>query len=385
MQQISLETIARTYWPILVCSFLIALVTTPILRAIALKLGIVDRPDNWLKPHAQPTPYLGGVAIYLAWLGGIVFGLWWLTRDNAPYNIHFEPRTMAGILIAGTVIMGVGLFDDLRMMSPAAKLIGNVAAALILVAVGLGDDFLGSFFAQINVRFGPSEHWLLWLYTVPLTIFIVVGACNATNLLDGLDGLCSGVMAIMSLGFLVLAVHIHTYFTDWTPMVVQRVVIALAMMGAALGFLPYNRNPASIFMGDAGSILLGFNAALMILMFAEARTVRWMLGAIVVVGLPISDMVLTLARRWRAQRPLMQGDRSHFYDQLCDRGYATKRVVVISYALAGAFAAAGCLVPIWLRMRYAVLAYLGLMIAVAAAIKVFKMVRVDSPQQQSES
>lgn len=381
METITLKQIAETYWPVLAFSFGIALVATPICRAVAHKLGIVDKPDAWLKPHEKPIAYLGGVAIYLAWMGGIVFGLWWLTRDGAPYDIRYDPKTMAGILIAGTLIMGVGLFDDLRIMSPAAKLIGNIVVALILVGVGLGDDFLESFLARFNVQFGESERWLLYAYTVPLTVFIVVGACNATNLLDGLDGLCSGVLGIISLGFLILAVHIHTYSTDWSPQVVQRVVIALAMMGAAMGFLPYNRNPASVFMGDAGSILLGFNAALMILMFAESRTVRWMMGAVVVVGLPIADMVLTLARRWRAQRPLMQGDRSHFYDQLCDRGYSTKQVVIISYALAAIFAATGCVVTIFLRMRHAIIAYLVLAILVMVAIKVFKMVRVDSPPQ----
>lgn len=382
MDTITFKQVVQVYWPVLAVSFLIALVATPICRAVAHRFGIVDKPDAWLKPHEKPVAYLGGVAIYFAWAGGIVFGLGWLTRADAPYSIAYDATTMAGILLGGTLIMGIGLFDDLRVMSPRWKLIGNIGVAFVLISVGLGDDFMASFLERFGVQFEASERWLLYLYTVPLTVFIVVGACNATNLLDGLDGLCSGVSGIIAFGFLVLSVHLHMSYSEWTPSAVQRVVIALAMMGGALGFLPYNRNPASIFMGDAGSILLGFNAALMILMFAESRTARWMIGAIVVVGLPIADMVLTLARRWRAQRPLMQGDRSHFYDQLCDRGYTTRQVVVISYALAALFAGAGCVVTIWLRMRVAVLVYLALGVGLVIAVKVFKMVRVDSPQSR---
>lgn len=387
-KSVGLQQIIATYWPVLACSFLIALIATPVCRALALRLKIVDRPDDWLKPHAKPIPYLGGVAIYLAWAGGIAFAIWRLTRPNAVEGvgaIALNMRMMIAVLAGGTVIMMVGLFDDLRIASPKFKLAGNIVVALILITGGLGHDFLRSFFGQLHVEFGATNEWMLWLYSVPLAIFIVVGACNATNLLDGLDGLCSGVLAIISAGFLVLAIHMHTHAGQWPPQVVQRVVIALAMMGGALGFLPYNRNPASIFMGDAGSILLGFNAAVMILMFAEAQTFKWMMGAIVVVGLPIADMVLTLMRRWRAQRPLMQGDRSHFYDQLRDRGYSVKQVVVISYVLAAVFAGVGSLTPIFLRTVYAPLVYAPLIVAVLVAIKLFRMVRVDSPVATDKS
>jgi UDP-GlcNAc:undecaprenyl-phosphate GlcNAc-1-phosphate transferase len=155
------------------------------------------------------------------------------------------------------------------------------------------------------------------------------------------------------------------------------------MMGAALGFLPYNRNPATIFMGDAGSMLLGLNAAIMLLLFAKSSvTFRWTLGSLMIFGLPLADMLLTLARRWRNQRPLMQGDRSHFYDQLVDRGWPIKRVVRVSYALAAFFAIMGC-VPIVLRLRYIVPLYILVFAAVVGLVVKFKMVRVE-PQQCAE-
>ncbi|NOX57771.1 MAG: undecaprenyl/decaprenyl-phosphate alpha-N-acetylglucosaminyl 1-phosphate transferase, partial [Planctomycetes bacterium] len=328
-----------------------------------------------------PIPYLGGVAIYLAWAGGILFGIAWIARLDVwgtTGALLFSDPVILGILIGGTAIMALGLFDDLRMASPILKLSGNIIVALLLVFVGLGDDFVGSVLARVGMDFAGEDAWLNWVYTVPLTIFIVVGACNATNLLDGLDGLCGGVLGIISLGFLVLAVHMHMYGA-WQQEHVARVLVTLSMLGGALGFLPYNRNPATIFMGDAGSMLLGFNAAVLILMFAEDQNLQWMLGAIVVFGLPIADMVLTLLRRWRAQRPLMMGDRSHFYDQLRDRGLGVKKVVLISYLLAGFFAAAGCIVPIIFRTRFVVPIYGLIGVLVLVAVKKFRMLRVDSP------
>ncbi|MEZ6084980.1 MAG: MraY family glycosyltransferase [Phycisphaerae bacterium] len=387
-----LSDIVSAYWPVLAFSFGISLLATPICRAVARRLNIVDRPDDWLKPHEQPIPYLGGVAIFFAWAAGILFGVWWIGRINpwaetewanlAPLTI--KSPMLLGILIGGTAIMALGLFDDLRMASPIVKLAGNITVALVLVFVGLGDDFVGTAAAKFGLKMTGDDAWLNWVYTVPITVFIVVGACNATNLLDGMDGLCSGVLGIISLGFLVLSLHLHMY-GSWHHDNVIRLLVALSMMGGALGFLPYNRNPASIFMGDAGSMLLGFTAAVMILMFAEAQIVKWMLGAIVVVGLPIADMTLALLRRWRAQRPLMMGDRSHFYDQLRDRGMSVKRVVAISYLLSAFFAAAGCLVPIYFRTRYVVPIYGFLAVLTLAAIKEFRMLRVDSPATEPKS
>ena len=156
----------------------------------------------------------------------------------------------------------------------------------------------------------------------------------------------------------------------------ERIVLALAMLAAAAGFLPFNLNPARIFMGDAGSMLLGLNAAILILMFAEAGLVRWMIGAVMVFGLPIADMLLTLVRRWRNGRPLMIGDRSHYYDQLCDRGFSVRKVVAISYLLTLAFVLVGVSV-IFLRTRYAVLLYLIAVMVIVAAVWKFDMAGIE--------
>lgn len=360
-----LEVLAQV-WPIALASFLVSLLATPLCRRIALRYRIVDRPDDFLKPHKKPIPYLGGVAIFLGWFAGVGIALFY--NAAAPPGWHVRPEMMLTYAACGLAIMVVGLFDDLRVMRPKPKLIANIAVALVLLLMGLGDQLVTVLTGLMGVQFEPHERWLQLVYSVPLMLFIVVGACNATNLIDGLDGLCSGVLGIISIGFFVLAAYLRLYGD--APVTNERIVLALAMLGGAAGFLPYNRNPAKIFMGDAGSMLLGLNAAIIILLFAEDRRVNWMLGAVMVFGLPIADMLLTLARRWRNGRPLMEGDRSHFYDQLIDRGLGVKRVVAISYVLTTAFVLVGISV-IFLRIRHAVLVYaiaLGLLLLLVSKL-----------------
>lgn len=378
---VTLTDICYTYWPILAASFLVSLVATPICRRIALRWNLVDRPDDGLKPHTGPIAYLGGVAIFLGWGAGVLLALFLFEgvsseRAVSPTTATVKTMMFTGIFLAGLGVMALGLFDDLRWLSPKVKILGVSAMAVLLMLVGLGDDSILIVLRSTNLPAKEMQPWLLVVYSVPLTLLITVGACNATNLIDGVDGLCSGVLGIIAAGFLVLSIHLHLY-SGWHPWTVQQVTLSLAMMGAALGFLPFNRNPAKIFMGDAGSMLLGLNAAILILLFSKADAIRWLLGAIMVFGLPITDMLLTLVRRWRNERPVMQGDRSHFYDQLLDRGWSVRRVVTTSYALAGVFVVMGCL-SIKLRTRYIVLLYALVIVATAALVTKFKMVRLET-------
>lgn len=379
-ERTTLTELIGTYWPILVCSFLAAFIATPICRRLALRWKIVDRPDGFLKPHGTPMPYLGGIAIFLGWAAGIglAVGLFGgepgdSARAAGPI---LEIKPLVGIVLSGLVVMLLGLFDDLRMASPRFKLCGLCVAAGVLIAVGLGNDtILGAArLTRLDVAELPS--WLVLVYSVPITLFVVVGACNATNLIDGLDGLCSGVLGIISAGLLVLAIHCHTW-GGWLPWDVIRVVLTLAMMGAALGFLPFNRHPAKVYMGDAGSMLLGLNVAVLLLIFAKGTAVRYLIASIMVFGLPIADTALAMVRRWRNGRPIMQGDRSHFYDQLVDRGWSVRRVVLVSYAVCAFFALLGCL-AIVMRTRYLIPLYGLVVVAVAVVVSKLGMVDLDS-------
>jgi len=361
--------VIETFWLVGAISFLVSLVATPLCRRLALAKGIVDRPDDFLKPHQRPIPYLGGVAVFAGWIAGLAAAL-------VLTDIEMRVRITLGIAVAGLAIMLIGLFDDMRVLRPAVKLACNVAVALWLVSLGLGDNLV-----QVAVRFilgpeGLNERWLELVYSVPLMLLIVVGACNATNLIDGLDGLCAGVLGIISIGFFILAANLRMTSTVDPAIANVRIVLALSMLGAAAGFLPFNRNPAKIFLGDAGSMLLGLNAAILILLFAEENLVRWMIGSLMVFGLPLADMVLTLMRRWRNGRPIMEGDRSHFYDQLLDRGLSVRQVVAISYLLTLAFVLVGISV-IFLRTRYAILVYGLVVLAVVVAVWKLDMVGIE--------
>ncbi|MDM8004691.1 MAG: MraY family glycosyltransferase [Phycisphaerae bacterium] len=360
--------IIRQFWLIPLAAFLVALIVTPIVRKIALTRGIVDQPDEFLKPHGRPIPYLGGVAIFAGWAAAILLALWMT-------NTVVTARVMVGVALAGFASMLIGLFDDLRVMPPLVKLVCNIGVAVILICFGIGDDLINVLTRHTGMQFGQEDRWIEFLYSVPLTIVIVVAACNATNLIDGLDGLCSGVLGIISAGFVILAVHLRVVYPA-SPLGDDRVVLAMGMLGAALGFLPYNVNPAKIFMGDAGSMLLGFNAAVLLLMFGEQRIVRWMIGATIIFGLPVADMLLAMVRRWRNGKPIMIGDRSHYYDQLRDRGLSIRRVAAISYLLALAFVVVGTSV-VFIRTRYTILVFMATIGVVLAAIWKFKMAGIE--------
>jgi len=205
---------------------------------------------------------------------------------------------------------------------------------------------------------------------------VVLGASNATNLLDGLDGLCSGVTAITSIGFLLLATALTVWARydssgravhyEYSELIM---VVSFALAGAAVGFLPYNFNPARIFMGDAGSVFIGYVLAAMMIMFASHYgMVKWFLGALFIFGLPIFDTGVTMIRRIVNHRPIMMPDRSHLYNQLVDRMHLSVRgTVILMYGWSAILAAAGLLV-LYISGRYALVLYLvlGLLLLVLA-------------------
>lgn len=372
------EVVARV-WPVAAISVGVSLIATPLCRRVALAYQVVDRPDDFLKPHKKPIPYMGGVAICLGWLAGLAYAIIMHRTGHWP-EYPLRSQIMTGVAVAGLATMLIGLFDDLRVMSAKVKLATNIAVTVFLLWLGLGDTLIGVVTHVMQIEVSRT---LQLIYSVPLVLLIVVGACNATNLIDGLDGLCGGVLGIISLGFVILAVHLRLY-NDHAALSNERLVLALAMLGGAIGFLPFNINPAKIFMGDAGSMLLGLNAAIIILLFAEEQMLRWMLGAVMVFGLPVSDMFLTLARRWRNGRPLMAGDRSHFYDQLIDRGLSVRQVVAISYGLSLAFMLMG-VSAIFLKIRYIILLYSAFMGLIAAIVWKLNMAGIEPDRRKPAS
>jgi UDP-GlcNAc:undecaprenyl-phosphate GlcNAc-1-phosphate transferase len=236
----------------------------------------------------------------------------------------------------------------------------------LLIAAEVGTNttkyFLDPLFIRMDLYMGISvpagfAAWFIYTTSSALVIAIVVFCCNATNLMDGLDGLCGGVTAIIAGGLLFLAVHLAMHGgganTNWDAL---RVVIGLALLGGVLGFVPYNFNPASIFMGDAGSMFLGYACALMILLLGDVAS-KWFLAAMVMFALPVLDTGLAFARRWVNKRPVFSADKHHFHHQLVARGLSVRRAVVLSYVLSIFFVLCGAAI-VFMRTRYAIAFYL---------------------------
>lgn len=320
------------FWPVLVVSFAGSLAATWLCKKVAIKFGIVDKPDNLVKIHKEPIAYLGGLGILIGLTIGALIGIGCLRNEE-----FFSPalRWLLGILAGGVIACFVGLTDDIFNMRPRHKFLGQICAAIVLLLVGITPNL-----HEVADPLGlPLPESLDTILSIVIVVFFVLGATNSLNLLDGLDGLCAGVTAVITVAMLFLSIHLATWGYSKTGDPV-RIIICLGLVGGVSGFLPFNKYPAKIFMGDAGSMLLGFMVAVLMLLFAE-RVPRWWLASIVVFGLPILDTAVALVRRLLNHRPLFVSDRGHIYDQMIDRGIPLKKTVAICYVLAGLYAVIG--------------------------------------------
>ncbi|MGA2069857.1 MAG: MraY family glycosyltransferase [Sedimentisphaerales bacterium] len=334
------------FWPVLALSFICALVATWGCKAIAIKFNIVDRPDDLVKTHKKPVAYLGGVGVLTGFIVGALCGIYLIRGQKVLPDVMIW---LFGIIAGATISCFVGLIDDLLDIRPTRKMLGQAIAASALLFAGIRPD-LSEIVKPFHLQMSNTIEIAIG---IPIVVFFVLGATNSLNLLDGLDGLCGGVTAIITVGMLVLAFRRSTYaFSELGDII--RVIVCLALAGGVCGFLPFNRHPAKIFMGDAGSMLLGFVVAAIMMLFARVVP-RWWVASIVVFGLPILDTSTALLRRFINKRPLFVSDRGHIYDQMIDRGIPLNRTVGICYALAALYAVAGILMSM-IRTRYAFIA-----------------------------
>ena len=368
------DEVVSPYIYVFYAAFLVAFVFTPVMQTVASYYGIIDEPDNKRKMHSQPVAYLGGVAVFLGWITGLAVSQFLSLHRTEP-GLLPHLRVPFSIVVGASVIVILGLWDDVQHINPWVKIGGQVFAALCLLIEGYNRHGEGSsvgtctypMLIPIATRLENYLHlsiightWFIWLVyatSALLVIFAIVGCCNATNLMDGLDGLCGGVTAIIAAGFLFLAVNLAMYGGGMKSNDdALRVVLGLALLGAVLGFIPYNFNPASIFMGDTGSMFLGFSCATLIILLAQERP-KWFLASMVMFALPVLDTVLAFARRYVAGRPVFSPDKFHFHHQLVSRGFTVRKTVLIIYAIAIGFALLGSAI-VFTRTRYAVAIYL---------------------------
>lgn len=290
-------------------AFLIALLLTPFVKRLAFRVGAVDRPDG-RKVHSRVMPRMGGVAIFLAFTITIL-----LT----------EPITMPiiGLLAGGALILILGIFDDIIGVSPRVKLLGQIAAAGILVGFGVKISFLTNPFG--------GEMFSLPVLGIPLTIFWIVGVTNAVNLVDGLDGLAGGLAAIASLTLAVIG---------WSNDEMLIVVPAVILSASICGFLKYNFHPAKIFMGDAGSLFLGYMlAGLSVIGLTKGAAVVSVFVPILILGIPIFDTLYAIVRRFINNQPIFEADKGHLHHRLLAIGLSHRQTVYAIYGLSGLLSA----------------------------------------------
>ncbi|MED1641965.1 MraY family glycosyltransferase [Brevibacillus agri] len=290
-------------------SLIVSFIATPYVKKLAEKVGAVDAP-NQRKVHTRIMPRMGGLAIYLGYL--VAFFLF------VPYDSMSE---MLGIFIGSTIVMAVGMLDDKYQLSPKWKLLGQlIATAIVVIPFGLK---IGVVNLPYSGSIDFSSGWLFWL-AIPITMFWIVGVTNAVNLIDGLDGLSAGVSAIAAGTMGVMALLMGDY---------KVATYCFVLLGAILGFLYFNFHPARLFMGDTGSLFLGFNlAALSIMGFKEALFVSFIIP-IVVLGVPLWDTFFAIVRRIVNKKPISSPDKGHLHHCLLNMGLSHRATVLTIYSI----------------------------------------------------
>ncbi|KRK93542.1 undecaprenyl-phosphate N-acetyl-glucosaminyl transferase [Companilactobacillus futsaii JCM 17355] len=288
---------------------------------LAYILGAVDKP-NARRVNIKPMPTMGGLAIFIAFN----FSTFVLLREQFPTHELFS------VFLAECIIILTGIIDDIRELSPKAKLAGILAASLVIY-----------FLAGIRMNevtlpiFGSFQ--LGW-WSLPITIIWIIAITNAVNLIDGLDGLATGVSIIALFTMGVMAY----FFLNMTNVYVA--IWIFAMVAALIGFLPHNFHPASIFLGDTGSLFIGFMMAVFSLKGLKNVTFISLLMPVVIMGVPITDTVYAILRRLLNKKPIMQADKHHLHHRLMQLGLSHRQTVLVIYGLSLVFAFISLLYPL---------------------------------------
>ncbi|OQX14963.1 MAG: hypothetical protein BWK80_41360 [Desulfobacteraceae bacterium IS3] len=298
---------------IFILSLALSLILTPQVRNIALKYNIIDIPSD-RKVHSQPIPRIGGVSIYLSFFLPFLSVLFYSTQILDLLSLNTQ---MIHLILGASMVFGLGVIDDIWGLGPKLKFAVQITAAVVAYAGGI----------KITIISLPLvQDWHLAWLSLPVTIFWFVLVINAINLIDGLDGLAAGISLFASLVLLVLCVISKKLF----------VAMGLAALGGAtLGFLRYNFNPASIFMGDSGSYFLGYMlAALSIMGAIKSQTTVAMLIPVIALGVPLIDTVIAPIRRFILGQRLFHPDKGHLHHKLMKYGFTHRNAVLVLYVMA---------------------------------------------------
>jgi UDP-GlcNAc:undecaprenyl-phosphate/decaprenyl-phosphate GlcNAc-1-phosphate transferase len=298
------------------CSFVLSFALTPLLRDLAIRLGCVDCPDNDRKLHKVAVPRIGGIPILLAYIGAFAILLLFDTNDSAA--VHKALPLVWKLLPAALLVFFTGVLDDLFGLKPWQKLLGQTAAGVVACLGGLRiEGFVG--------------HELSPVMGVPLTIVWLVACSNAFNLIDGVDGVASGIGFLATVTMLIAGL-----LSGDTGLVMATAPLA----GALFAFLRFNFNPASIFLGDCGSLSIGFMLGCFgVIWFHKAATILGISAPLMALSIPLLDTSISIMRRFLNKEPIFRPDRNHIHHRLLDRGLTPRRVALLFYG-AGSLAAA---------------------------------------------
>jgi len=303
----------KNYFLAFLTAGVISLALTPLIRRLSLKMGWLDKP-NWRKMNKKPMPLLGGVAIYAGFLTSIL-----LLAHKEPFNSDIH--RFAGIAFGSLIIVVAGIIDDIKGLTAIIKLLFQIAAAVTVYTFGFS-------IMKVSNPLGGSFH-IPEIVGMGLTVFWIVGFTNAVNLLDGLDGLSSGVVAIISGSLFFAALKANN------PVMA---LLSITICASALGFLPYNFYPAKIFMGDSGSLLLGFILSIISIEGAyKGATFTTVLVPVIAMAIPFIDTGLAIIRRVLSGKGIMKADKEHIHHRLLIREGSQKKAVLTLYWLTLSF------------------------------------------------
>ena len=291
----------------LVTAMVVALIATPVVKNLAFKVGAVDVPKDNRRMHDHPIPRMGGLAIFFGFILSVLL------------YVQMTPQ-FRGMLLGGVIIVVLGIFDDIYALGAKFKLVIQIVAALVAVLSGNVIEII----SNPNVL-SPNPWWDLGWLSYPATVLWIVAITNAVNLIDGLDGLACGVSTISSMTMLVIALRVAE------PDVA---LLMAALAGGCIGFLPYNLNPAKIFMGDTGSTFLGFILATVSIegLFKSYAIISFAVPFLML-GLPIFDTCFAILRRVSHGQSPMAPDRGHIHHRLIDMGFNQKQAVAVLYVI----------------------------------------------------
>ena len=301
-----------------IISLCLALALTPFVIKFAYKVGAIDKP-NHRKVHTRIMPRLGGLGIYAAFMGA-----YFAIKPFIPDGLlrSYDTNLINALLVGGSIIVLIGALDDRFELSAKVKLLGQIfAACVVVLGFGVKIDLL-------NIPFGEAMQPIASWISIPLTILWIVGVTNAINLIDGLDGLAAGVSGIAIGTIMVMAA-----IMGFAPVV----LLSALLLGGIVGFLAFNFHPAKIFMGDTGSLFLGFGLATLSMLGFKQVTIVSFVTPLLIIGVPLSDTFFAIVRRWVNKKPIFAPDKGHLHHCLRELGYSHRKTVLIIYAIASFF------------------------------------------------